>query len=275
MDEGTPPAHAAPGKKRRPLADRLADHDREADLPPFRRVDDAKALRALAHPTRVALLEQLTLRGGTLTATQASELVDESPTNCAFHLRTLAKYGYLEQAEGGKGRERPWRLAHLGLGFDDNASGNASDNANGDANGHAKGSDDSDGEGRGASTGGELALAAGALRQVILQRHFDRIRAFDAARHTVPAAVREMAGGWDTFWYVTPEEMDELHARIDELVLLYRERLDPARRPPGSVPVQAVIHLTPLIESALGTAPGHTPGTTPTPGPTPAMEDEP
>jgi hypothetical protein len=107
--------------------------------------------------------------------------------------------------------------------------------------------------------GGELTLAAGALRQVVIQHHFDRIRAFEAARHTVPAEVREMAGGWDTFWYVTPEEMTELHERIDELVLLYRERLDPARRPPGAVPVQAVIHLTPLTE----------------PGTMPATKDEP
>lgn len=220
--------------RHRPFADRLADHDREADLPPFRQIDDAKALRALAHPTRVALLEQLTLHGGTLTATQASELVDESPTNCAFHLRTLAKYGYIEQAEGGKGRERPWRLAHMGLGFDDEGAG-------------SEGAD------------GELSLAAGALRQVFVQHHFDRIRAFEAARHTIPAEVREMAGGWDTFWYVTPEEMKDLHARIEELIVLYRDRLDPARRPPGSIPVQAVIHLTPLMES----------------GPTPTAKDEP
>jgi DNA-binding transcriptional ArsR family regulator len=232
MDEEARPAAAGPGEPRRSLADRLADHDREAGLPPFRQVDDPKALRALAHPTRVALLEQLTLSGGTLTATQASELVDESPTNCAFHLRTLAKYGYVEQAEGGKGRERPWRLAHLGMGFDDDEDGEGGDGEGGD---------------------GAKGPAAGALRRMISQYHFDRIRAFDAARHTLPAAVREMAGGWDTFWYVTPEEMKELHERIGELVMLYRDRFDPARRPAGSVPVQAVIYLTPLTGPGSGT----------------------
>lgn len=223
MDEEATPGAAGPGEPPRSLADRLADHDREAGLPPFRKIDDAKALRALAHPTRVALLEQLTLRGGTLTATQASELVDESPTNCAFHLRTLAKYGYVEQAEGGKGRERPWRLAHLGLGFED------------------------DGE------DGEMSLAADATRRMMVQYHFDRIRAFDAARHTVSAEVRGMAGAWDTFWYVTPEEMRELDERIGELVLLYRDRFDPARRPAGSLPVQAVIYVTPLTGPGFAT----------------------
>jgi hypothetical protein len=34
-------------------------------------------------------------------------MLGESPANCAFHLRTLAKYGFVEEAGGGRGRERP------------------------------------------------------------------------------------------------------------------------------------------------------------------------
>src|SRR6516164_2252014 len=78
------------------------------------KITDARAMRALAHPVRLALLEAL-MHAGTLTATQASELLGESPANCAFHLRTLAKYGYVVEAGGGKGRERPWRRAHTVL----------------------------------------------------------------------------------------------------------------------------------------------------------------
>src|SRR5262245_16825908 len=80
------------------------------------RVDltDPKAMRALAHPLRWALLEALA-QAGTLTATQASEMLNESPANCAFHLRTLAKYGFVQEAGGGRGRERPWRRAHAAL----------------------------------------------------------------------------------------------------------------------------------------------------------------
>src|SRR5271170_3028317 len=74
---------------------------------------DAKTMRALAHPVRMALLDILALR--TLTATQASELLGESPANCAFHLRTLAKYGFVEEAGGGRGRERPWKTLHKGI----------------------------------------------------------------------------------------------------------------------------------------------------------------
>src|ERR1700749_2883240 len=73
-------------------------------------VTDARAMRALAHPLRVALLE-LMRRDGEITATRAAELLGESPGNMSWHLQTLAKYGYIEEAGGGRGRSRPWRLA--------------------------------------------------------------------------------------------------------------------------------------------------------------------
>jgi predicted transcriptional regulator len=71
---------------------------------------DATGMRAMAHPVRMALLELFGCHE-TLTATQASEALGESPANCAFHLRTLAKYGFIKEAGGGRGRERPWALA--------------------------------------------------------------------------------------------------------------------------------------------------------------------
>src|SRR5689334_21433995 len=77
---------------------------------------DAWAMRALAHPVRLALLEAL-VHAGTLTATQASELIGESPANCAFHLRTLAKYGYVVEAGGGRARRHPDRRPGPGGGW--------------------------------------------------------------------------------------------------------------------------------------------------------------
>lgn len=81
-----------------------------------RELTDAREIRALAHPVRMGLLEALR-REGTLTATEAAELLDESPVNCSFHLRTLAKYGFVEEAPGGTGRQRPWRRAHKALSY--------------------------------------------------------------------------------------------------------------------------------------------------------------
>src|SRR6201991_4677343 len=83
-----------------------------------RELSDPKAIRALAHPLRLQLLEELA-DAGTLTATEAGERVGESPANASFHLRQLAKYGFVEEAEGGTGRRRPWKLRQLGMRWTD------------------------------------------------------------------------------------------------------------------------------------------------------------
>src|SRR5579885_3675414 len=70
-------------------------------------VTDPRALRALAHPTRVAILDHLYLHGPA-TATQCAAAVHESPSSCSFHLRTLARWGFVEELPA-KGRHRPWR----------------------------------------------------------------------------------------------------------------------------------------------------------------------
>ncbi len=64
---------------------------------------------ALRHPLRVALLD-LVKRRGTITSTEAAEQLRQSSGACSFHLRQLARYGYLEAADHAGGRRRPWRL---------------------------------------------------------------------------------------------------------------------------------------------------------------------
>jgi len=83
------------------------------ELPETRQVTDARTMRALSHPVRIAILEVLSLEGP-LTATEVGERIGETPTTCSFHLRQLAKYGFVEEAGGGKGRARPWRMTSIG-----------------------------------------------------------------------------------------------------------------------------------------------------------------
>jgi DNA-binding transcriptional ArsR family regulator len=82
--------------------------------PGTRVLRDPKAMRAMAHPVRLQVLEILGDEGP-LTATELGERIGESPANTSFHLRTLAKYGFVEEAERGKGRSRPWRAVKGGL----------------------------------------------------------------------------------------------------------------------------------------------------------------
>ena len=80
----------------------------------IRRITDPKAVRGLAHPLRWRILELLQ-NEGPMTATEVSEIVGESPANCSFHLRTLGKYGFIEEAGAGKGRTRPWRAVDISV----------------------------------------------------------------------------------------------------------------------------------------------------------------
>lgn len=89
----------------------MPSRDASRDAP--RRLTDPASMRALSHPVRLALVEVLTLHGS-LTATQASKLIGETPTTCSFHLRQLAKYGFVEEAGPMPGRSRPWRITQLG-----------------------------------------------------------------------------------------------------------------------------------------------------------------
>jgi len=67
-------------------------------------------MRALAHPARIALWQHLLLEGPA-TATECAPVAELSPSACSYHLRQLARYGFVEQdqAAAANGRERPWR----------------------------------------------------------------------------------------------------------------------------------------------------------------------
>lgn len=74
-----------------------------------RPLTDPLAMRALAHPARLAILNRLKTDGAA-TATEVAEVVGITPSAASYHLRMLAKYGFAEDAPPrGDGRERLWR----------------------------------------------------------------------------------------------------------------------------------------------------------------------
>lgn len=73
-------------------------------------LSDPKAMRALAHPARLAILNRLGA-DGSATATEVAEIAGITPSAASYHLRMLAKYGFVEDAPPrGDGRERLWRV---------------------------------------------------------------------------------------------------------------------------------------------------------------------
>ncbi|MDC5696366.1 helix-turn-helix domain-containing protein [Intrasporangium calvum] len=80
-------------------------------------VDDPRALRALSHPARQRIINEL-LAGRVMTATEAAELVGLTPSAVSHHLRALERYGIAERAEGaGDARTRPWRSRFTELSY--------------------------------------------------------------------------------------------------------------------------------------------------------------
>ena len=84
------------------------------------RLTDPRAIRALAHPARLAVMDALTARA-TITATEAAEIAGLSPSAMSYHLRALAKWGIVREASADSdtdGRERRWERAGAGLSVD-------------------------------------------------------------------------------------------------------------------------------------------------------------
>ena len=188
----------------------------------LRTVSDARTMRALAHPVRIALIEALTL-GGAMTATEAGERIGESPTTCSFHLRQLAKYGLVEEAGGGKGRARPWRLTGIGLGL----------------------AAPEDAEGK---------LAAAALLRLARERQLERYWTWLQSMASYPRRWREAADDSAYILFLTAGELEQLKEDFSAMLMpLFLERLaDPSKRPAGSVPVELLLFSYPIALPAAG-----------------------
>jgi DNA-binding MarR family transcriptional regulator len=185
-------------------------------------VTDARTLRALAHPVRIALLEELVFSGAG-TATELGERIGETPTTCSFHLRQLAKYGFVEEAGGGKGRARPWRLTTIGFSI------SAHDDP-------------------------ESEIAADALLRIVRERQLARFEQWLQSKGRYPARWRAAADSSEYIFYLTVEEQEQLSAEMSALLMpKFRERLaNPGLRPPGAVPVEMLLFSYPIELPAAG-----------------------
>ena len=74
-------------------------------------VHDPRVLRAIAHPVRGRILDEMSA-AGSLRAADVAERLDIPANQASFHLRQLARYGLVEEdAEAARDRrDRVWRL---------------------------------------------------------------------------------------------------------------------------------------------------------------------
>jgi DNA-binding transcriptional ArsR family regulator len=180
-------------------------------------------MRALAHPMRLALLEALR-REGSLTATRAAELLDDSPGNMSWHLQTLAKYGFVEEAGGGRGRSRPWRVVPLVLNIE------------------------------AVATGDPATEAAGEALEATLQQHNDRrLHEWWSQRRSYSEQWRRSAFYSGGIGYLTAGELHQLSEEVNHLLMRYQDRAqDKSLRPADALPVQFVAYAHPVPTTVSG-----------------------
>ncbi|MGW6389837.1 winged helix-turn-helix domain-containing protein [Streptomyces sp. NPDC055103] len=182
----------------------ISDPRPEGEQPRSIRLTDPRALRAYAHPLRMSLVGLLRV-SGPFTATKAAELTGESVASCSYHLRILAKYGLVQEAPGGRGREKPWQATARYTEWPEYSEDAA------------------------------VAEAAGALSAAATELHFERVARAMKNRHALPKEWREAEQFGDTLLHLAPAELTELGKRIDALLRPYEERgTDPSLRPEGT-----------------------------------------
>lgn len=183
------------------------------------RLTDPRMMRALAHPARIAIWQHLGLEGPA-TATECASVAGLSPSACSYHLRTLARYGFVEEdpASAADGRERPWRAKVLAFSM---SSGAESTQAMRDA---ARLLDES----------------VHASVEELKESYRDRESEY-------PAPWRAALGTTYDVLHATPEEVQDLQRRLTELFGEYR-RLSRDSRPAGARRVQVTVDLLPWFE---------------------------
>jgi hypothetical protein len=188
------------------------------------RIEDASAMRALAHPLKWTLMDVL-LTEGSATSTRCAEVAGESQANCSFHLRQLARYGLVEEAPSTSKKERPWRLTTVEQSWSR------------------------------VQPDDERTEAVRELERVFVQHEFATLMRWvrTAAGYSDDwqrASMRAGAIAW-----LTADELTDLRDQIEELMLAFRDRVtDPAQRPAGSRLVRLFSAGYPLPENGRRTS---------------------
>jgi DNA-binding transcriptional ArsR family regulator len=161
-------------------------------------------MRAVAHPVRLGIMEQLAVHGP-MTATELADRLDDTPSNCSWHLRKLAEHGFVEEAEGGTGRQRPWQVVTRGLRW---------------------------GEG---DESPELARAGEALSQLLIEREVARLARSRASRHHETPPWQEASTVTQSMQWLTADELGEVNLAVRDLLISKVDRFEhPERRPEGA-----------------------------------------
>ena len=180
-------------------------------------ITDPQAMRALAHPVRLAILDHLQ-RYGPATATELAPDVGATPSVTSWHLRHLASFGLIRDGEPGPDRrQRRWEAMARGYRFESPE-------------------DPQDVEGR---------SAARVLSQQIFLQYGDLPRRWASEVEPELAPVwRRLAGLANTRVVVSAEELAAIEDEMERILAPYVTR-DPDERPTDSHGVRLMRYFLP------------------------------
>jgi DNA-binding transcriptional ArsR family regulator len=154
------------------------------------RLRDPGALRALAHPARLTVVDEL-YQGVERTASELAELTQLTPSAMSYHLRALERWGIVERAEArGDARERPWRASGRSLLLRSDRPDSA--------------------------TAARDVIAGGYLQQLR-----DELRRWSLVDEKEPEAWRGVAGISRSFLWLTADEAETFAAELKAVINRY------------------------------------------------------
>ncbi len=195
--------------------------DRKTQPKPGRlRPIGAEAMKAFAHPLRMAMYDLLSQRG-TATATTLARELGESTGQTSYHLRQLERHGFVtEDTERGTGRERWWRP----VGFSMQGVDLAKD----------------------PSTAAQVELM---LRTQVEEQMRDKTRWLRDAVDEPPAWIEASLSERSTV-SMTAEEMRDLSAELQQVMRAHFDRVSARGDVPDERRVRIYLDLIPLPPSA-------------------------
>ncbi|MCM2292902.1 helix-turn-helix domain-containing protein [Allorhizobium sp. BGMRC 0089] len=190
-----------------------------ADARNVRRVvPDIVALKALAHPVRLRMLGLLRLEGAA-TATQLAARLGLNSGATSYHLRQLARHGFIEEQPGPSRRDRFWRAVHevteiFPVEGDDNPEA--------------------------LEAGFAFTQAALTLQVDLMQRSVEELA-------DLPPAWRQASTASDFTIPMTPEQATVLTKRIEEVLFEAMRSAPPLGEPlpPGMAAFSILLHAFP------------------------------
>jgi DNA-binding transcriptional ArsR family regulator len=157
-------------------------------------ISDARRLRALAEPARLAIMQLLSVRGPR-TATQLAQDLGLTPSLASYHLRELAAAGFVAAQAHPDRRQRPWRVVEPDFTLD-------------------------------SEPGAGDPQADGAIRKVeasMMQRNSEVLTAFSQHRHEYSAQWRRAVFIAQNTLAMTPSSLTSFAGELTSLVDKYRQ----------------------------------------------------